>query len=379
MIRFSASKAALLTKCKYPFRQDVEGGVHGGGMARASEDARCGSALHRCAEWEINYGPGEGNPEKAAAEFGVESQIARLIRQWGHMRAWITKARNTLSLVAEPKFALDIERQKARRLQATGDRDYTEAQADEIPMTIDLIGMRAGVVPFFRDWKTGWTADGYWPQIGVNALAFAYWLQEAHPAVWAEFQAVEGGILHATWEGVDDSRVRLFDRYDLAAIADDLRGDLAAIPSAAPSPGPHCLDLHCPAFRTCPATRESVAAVERLIPADKLVRQPGRTLSPRIESADDAAWAKQQLRVFYAYAEEVETAVSEFVGESEHSLTEGGVIKRTFRNVPRLSVPELIALARARGATDEEIASCTHMHRESAGIRIVKAKGDKAA
>lgn len=381
MIRFSASKASLLTKCKYPFRADVETGLHGGGATRASEEARCGSALHRAAEWEINYGPGEGNLVKAAAEFGVESQLARLIRQWGPMREWITRARNTLSLVAEPKFALALDRREGRRLQASADRDYSEAQPDEIPMTIDLIGMRQGVVPFFRDWKTGWTAEGYWPQIAVNALAFAYWLQAAHPDVWAEHQAVEGGILHVTGEGVDDSRIRVFDRYDLAAIADDLRGDLAAVPSAAPTPGPHCLDLHCPAFRMCPATSESVAAVEQLVPADKLVRQPGRTLSPRIESADHAAWCKQQLRVFYAYAEEVERAVDAFVGDVEHPLTEGGVLKRTFRNVARQSVAELIALCKAHGATEEEIAGCTHMSRESAGIRVVKgaSKGEKAA
>jgi PD-(D/E)XK nuclease superfamily len=368
MTRFSASKASLLTKCKYPFRTDLET-IHGTGTARKSEDARAGSALHRAAELYIVQA--KDALDHALAEFGVAHLLPRLARQWGSMRAWIDVHPN---LVAEAKFALDLPQEAARRLSAEGTRDYHQAGEGEIPMTLDILGFHPDGLPFLRDWKTGYSAEGYWPQIGVNALAVAYWLKAAHPDVWNQYQAVEGGILHVTGEGVDDSRVRLFDRYELAAIADDLRADLAAVPGAAPTPGPHCLDLHCPAFQLCPATHESVAAVEHLLPEESLVRRPGLALSPRIESADHAAWCKQQLRVFSQYAEEVSEAIDAFVGDQEHVLADGSILKRTFRNVSRLSVGELVALARAKGASDAEIASCTRLSRESAGIRVVKAK-----
>ena len=111
-----------------------------------------------------------------------------------------------------------------------------------------------------------------------------------------------------------------------------------------------------------------------LIPAESLVH-PNHRLSLTIESADHAAWCKQTLRTIYAYAEEVETAIAAWVGETEHPLEGGGeVIKKTYRNVTRTSLPELTALARTLGATDEQIAACTHLSKESGGIRIVKQK-----
>jgi len=370
MIRFSASKAPLLTKCKYPFRPDVDVANGNGGTGKVSDDAQCGRALHRMAECHIN-GP-ERKLEEAAREFGVEHHLPRLARSWIGMRQWIDT--REIAPIAEVKFALDVHGRRARRLTAPGERDYSEAGEHETPMTIDVVTFDGDAMPSFRDWKTGYTAEGYWPQIAVNALAVAYWVRAEHPELWDHYQAVEGGLLHVTGEGVNEDRVRVFDRYELTAIAQDLAGDLAAVPASAPTPGPHCLDLHCPAFRVCPATVASVAAVAQLVPAHKLVRHEGYTLSPRIHSADHAAWEKHQLRTFYSYADTVEQAVADFVGETEHELEDGSVLKKTYREVPRLSTADLIALARGKGANDEEIAACTRMNRESAGIRVVRPK-----
>jgi hypothetical protein len=370
---FSASRASLLSKCKYSFRADVRAQIDALPERPPSQEAQCGRTLHRAAEWRINLGHTD-KLLKAAMQFGVVAEVPRLALQWVHMERWIRDMAMECSWEAEVKFALDIGRRVAHRLYALGERDYSEALPGEIPMTLDVLSSTTDHndrPPRFYDWKTGRHGDGYSGQMGLNALAVADWLADTRPDYWQKWQRVEGGVLHVTPEGIDSSRVRVFDKFDLTAIATDLARDLEGIEESQPAPGDHCREMFCKAFSVCPATEASVNAVALLVPADSLVRRDGYTLSPTIRSADEAAWAQATLRTYDGFAEEVKEAIKLFVGEGEHPLTGGGVLKKTHKDMRRTSTADLIALARELGASDEQIANCTHVSRESAGIRVV--------
>lgn len=376
MPRFSASKSSLLAHCRYPFREGVEWRDW-----PITKDSGSGRALHRCSERRIEEAIPHGADlvGDAAAEFDVKGEIPRLLRIWAHMERWLVESGVDM-MRAEVKIAADLAARSAREIDLPGDRNYGELRPSEVPMSIDLILMRPDEIPRFRDWKTGHHATGYWPQIGTNAIGFAWWLEAKHPEVWARFKAVEGGILHATEEGVDASRVRPFDRFDLAAMADDLAMALDEARVASPKPGDHCTELRCGAFGLCPETLHAVDRIKDLVPAnDNIVPATSFQLSTEILGADHAAWAMQQLRTFKAYARQVEDAIERFVGDQEHGLTTGDLLRKTFREMARVSTAELIALARSKGATDEEIAGCTHMNRESNGIRVVRRPGHRAA
>lgn len=354
-MRFSASRAALLQKCRYAFREV-------GTMSKwpDSEEARFGRALHRCAEWWIGGQPPD--VVMAAREFDCEDEVPEMLRVWHHMLAWLEANVSSYPASAELKIVVDLEQRTARRITEGGVRDYgTITSPFQFGMTLDIyqpLSAKGG--PAVWDWKTGHTAEGYWPQIGLNALgvAWLYGLDE-----------VQGGILHATPDGVDDSRVRRFDRLDLAAIADDFYRLLAEVPEAAPNPGDHCTDMRCGEFHACPETAKVIDKMNELVPSNE---NGSRKLSLDIQDADHAVYVLHRLRAFFAFAEQIKATVDRFVGDKVLPVEGGGFLKKTYRTVTRTNVVALMALARAKGATDEEIESCTQKHRESAGIRVVK-------
>lgn len=355
-MRFTGSRARLLAACKYSFRDDVSHREW-----PATDEQGFGNALHEAADRHIKQEPVALS--FLAGKWRVpERDFERLERVWGHMKAWLAEGEGQgVPWMTEIKLALDLVNRRARILFEMGPRDYSGCLPGEVPMTLDILYPVEGGRPVVWDWKTGHKADGYWPQIGLQVLAAAWLFGE---------DSVQGGILHATENGVDASRVRVFDALDIAAIADDLASDLAAVADSSPRAGEHCTELRCGAFGLCPETLAAVEGVVALVPAERLSSGPHK-LSLAFDSADHAAWALQQIRVYDSYADQVKKAVRYFVGQAEHPVV-GGVLKETFRNVPRLSVPDLVALARSKGANDAEIAGCSRMNTESAGVRVVK-------
>lgn len=350
-MKLTGSKLPLLAKCKYAFREDVEWQPW-----PSSPEAQFGRALHRIAEWYVNGKPPD--VVEAAREFDIEDDVPRLAAVWLHMLTWLEQHDGMRG--AEIKLALHVKHQTGRRLDDPGERNYVSALDDEIPMTLDLVMFANRGQLYVYDWKTGHSADGYWPQLAVAALAVAF---------WKKAETVTAGILHATEDGVDDSRVRTFDRLDLAALCDDIMADQAAIEGSAPSPGPHCREMRCGAFATCPAILASVDEIRDLVPADKLVRKNALVL-PILEANQGARYL-EKARTAIALGELVKKAVEKFVGDDEWEVDDG-VLKRTFRNVTRIDVSRLMTLAREKGATSDEIAACAYTHKESAGLRIVK-------
>lgn len=352
---FSPSKGALLFKCAYPFQEGIEWKEW-----PSSDEQLIGKALHRLAEWQVNDTGPMWPVIGALDEFGLDHIASvQIDAVWGHMQRWIRA--NPRFDRAEVKLAVNLEKRTARELTEDGDRNYSGCEPGELPMTLDLLDM-ACAMPTFWDWKTGHTAEGYWGQIGYYALGMAW---------WTGADLVQGGLLHATSEGIDASRTRVFDRYDVAAIADDLLARLAEVPNSRPNPGLHCAELRCGAFHVCPETAKTVQRVAELAPAN----DNARALSLEITSADQAAWTLEQLKVYEALAKRVKGAVEAFVGEAKHPLGNGRILEKTYRNVNRLSSDALMSLARAKGATSEEIAACQKPHRESAGIRVRRSHG----
>jgi len=356
-VKFSASKAALLAKCRYPFREAEEMDRWGD-----SEDSRFGRALHKCGEvWVKTH----TYPDVVliAREYDVEDQLPRMLRVWKHMLAWLETFVGNDAAFAELKMAVDLEKRRAWAVTTAGVRDYGDLKAPfQFGMTLDLLmpggsALVGADMPLILDWKTGHTSEGYWGQIGLNALAVAWCFGVSQ---------VRGGLLHATEDGVSH-HVRTFKPLEIEAIASDTYDLLDEVGNAAPNPGPHCTELRCGAFGRCPETQGVLTKMDSLLPAN----ENGRSLTFTPNDAEEAAYVLHRLKTYEALAKQLKAGVAHFVDGKEWRV-EGGILKETYRNVNRTSVSDLIALARAKGATDEEIASCSYSNRESAGIRILK-------
>ena len=254
-MKFSGSKSALLSKCRYSFRDDVTWKE----WPKTPEQA-LGNALHDASDTAVKLRlldmpvKDEVLLDNVAKTHHVEDR-EKLNRYWAHMRkyldgfTWNTEARSS-----EVKLAVDLGKQSARELHESGLRDYSGALEHEVPLTLDLVGFRNGKRPILLDWKTGQHVHGYWPQIATQAVAVAWRLKTDCADIWDRYQSIEAGILHVTEAGVEEI-TRVFTSDDLDAIADDLSLWIFEIPDSVPTPGEHCTEMRCGAFMTCPATK----------------------------------------------------------------------------------------------------------------------------
>lgn len=155
----------------------------------------------------------------------------------------------------EVPIAWDYVTDRARVLpDGGGHRDYSDVKPTEFVGTCDFVG-RVGEVAIDGDWKTGFRYLGPPKQsrqlrFGALATARLAGLDEAR-VFYARLR--EDGSVFFSWAS--------FDAFELAAIAEEMRG-LAeiladAVTAADPSDpldfheGEHC--DYCPAFNSCPA------------------------------------------------------------------------------------------------------------------------------
>ena len=122
--------------------------------------------------------------------------------------------------------------------------------------------------------------------------------------------APDAAVVWVTPEGVrvDREQVTAFAR---ARLVHRLRELLDALPSAQPTPGLHCSELHCPARPACPATQAvlTVAAA----PTDVRRRLP---LVGPVESHEDAHALLVALPLIEAWAKERAAAAKLFADTS---------------------------------------------------------------
>jgi hypothetical protein len=333
-MRVTASKTGLLEHCQHFARPEAEW------SDTTSAAADRGTRFHREIAEYVSTGQ---------VPLAVDEDIAPL---FASAVAWVD-AFGREKLASEVAFAWSATTDTAERIPAV-ERDY-QAGAGRLCGTADIVAVsRFTKAGYVGDWKTG---DG--SQSGPQLRALALMLARAEGLDMVTVEALEvdaSGVRHVCTETLD--------AFALAAVAGELAEGLAAIPTAEPRPGPHCGDLYCPARATCPAVRERLADI---IPAAALVRhQWGLTIS----GPDHAAWLYNQAKAVEAAAKLVKDAVRAFLPEGGVTLEDGSVLAEGSRTMNRFDKDRAISLARALGATDEQIEGCTRSVVESSGLRV---------
>lgn len=244
----------------------------------------------------------------------------------------LDKLARDLRLASEVTLVYRPADNSARILGYSLDRDYRGVEDDEVPMTLDLVGVnkerRRGTV---KDYKSGWqpvtAARENWQILGgALALARIYDLDE-----------VEGELIFVR-PGQDPHRdSATFKSLDLLAATIELREAHARAQRdreayargehVEPSEGPHC--TYCPCAWACPA---KVGLIRAALGGDlrsSVVPAEAARLRPRIREAIKLLKAADAQIVARAIAEPIhvetnadgtETVLGEVVGEGNEKL-----------------------------------------------------------
>ena len=153
-------------------------------------------------------------------------------------------------------------------------------------------------------------------------------------------------------------------------VGDRIRADVERIAGAVPVPGEHCTGRYCKAVSVCPATNE---AMTQLVPDTALVRKDWR-YGPVIESPDHLAHMLTMRPLIRKACDQVDAAIEAYVAAGPVRTSDGREIKKAFRTMPRMNQQALIDLARAKGATEDEVNACIRSNVEGNGVRISGAK-----
>lgn len=233
----TASKAALLAHCAYPFRDGVKW------TETRGEAAIKGDNFHQAVASLVD----ETIPKPAVK--GTKWLLDRL----KHAQDWIDR-NYVRGWRAEEAYAYDPETGTSTMLGHNIGRAYEQhgRKPGELAGSSDIAWIN-GTRVFGADWKTGrFVSDHVWFQMGWLSL-----FQARHYGV-TEATTI---VLHVTESGVNELR-RDFGRDDLRRIEDDLRAQLRAVPDAWPTAGDHCDACFCPVRPDC-----EVYAIRRKVPA----------------------------------------------------------------------------------------------------------------
>ena len=323
MIRFTASRRALLSACAAWARPDAVWTDSG------SDAATAGSEMHDAIESVIANPSGQTRTHSAAAVRKAAHAVDALAGLLAMATARHTEVAYEYSLRSDSATVLGHGREAydgAERDSLCGTADLVLDFADGIPMVID-----------YKSWAPGQDVDAR-AQLRTLALFAARAMGR---------DTVRTATLLVGEDGARLVEGDTLDAFELDAEAYDLRADLARIPNAEPVPGPHCAARYCPAIATCEATRE---AMTHTLPASMLVRQ--HRLSPVIADAEHAAWTYAALRMVEAATDEIAKALKAYA--DEHGgivLSDGSVYggHETTRETLDLSVPGAVEAVRAAG------------------------------
>lgn len=340
-MRVTGSKSNLLAECQWFARPEAEW------VYTSSPAAERGTAFHSLIAGYITTGTvPTAMTEDLAALFAAAK---RWVDDYGRSR-----------LRAEVKFAWEPKTDTAWELTGA-ERDYAEARGG-FAATGDLLSIsKPARTGYLADWKTG-DGTGATPQLRALALMLA----RAH-----DLDTVTVEALEVTAAGVVSVCRETLDAFALATVAGELAEYIAAIPTAEPTPGPHCSEMCCPARTTCPVTK---AATAELVPVAGLARH---TMTTAITGPDHAAWMLDRIRLVEGACKAIKEAIKEACPPGGWTLEDGSVLREGTRDVPRFDKQRALDLARAKGATEEEIAACTYVFTESSGLRLSKPAKEK--
>jgi hypothetical protein len=345
MSDFTISNAVVIPGCKYPYRAEVTMPPE----ATEDDDREFGKAMHEAAAALIN----EGKEPDA-------DMLAELGTAWLSARAWIL-ANWKDSWVGEPAYAWLPVDDTARFLGVNIGRAY--AIFGKLPHekggTLDVRSIE-GETGYVYEFGTGHDIGHKYDQLRLQCAVFAL----AH-----NLTRVVGQLVRFAEDGAYPLPPVEFDEFALAAIRGEFAEYLSQVEGSEPTPGEHC--TRCSLAPVCPA---GTAIVQALIPVEALVK-PGWGLT--IANADHAAWLLNHLRLVGASVEAVKEAVKAYVPKGGLVLSDGSLLYEATRNISRKNHAKVEALARALGATDEQIESCSAVVQESAGLKVRKPTATK--
>lgn len=226
-MRASASKAALLAKCAYAFREGTPW------LEDRGRAAINGDRFHRAIASYITTGV-------RPVETG--RTLKWLEERLDHAIEWCTQNVPAGARV-EVAYAYDPQTGVGRILGYDIGREYEKhgKLPHELAGSADIAWMSGDYV-VISDWKTGRAiTDAVWPQMEwlcvMAARAMGAWGATAQ-------------VLHATDYGIVMTQ-RTYDDVALWRIAEQLRIDVDAIEDAWPAAGDHCDTCYCPARAGC--------------------------------------------------------------------------------------------------------------------------------
>lgn len=341
-MRLTASKAALVAHCLYPFRDDASQDPY-----RSSEAAERGTRFHSAiAEFIVTGSLG-------SYEADIADEMTQAVA-WLHAKKWSREM-----LLVERAYGWSPHTDETVRYDVTN-RGYPRDGL--VHGTADLVVAHdEGTVFEVYDWKTG-DGSGAGPQLRLLGLMVARFFGVDEITVAA---------LEVKSSGVTEVCRETLDAFALAALAGELSEQLDAVPTAEPTPGSHCGELYCPTRLSCPLGNAATAELVDVIPATALIKAAPYRLSDPIRTPEHAAWALDVLRLVSAKVEAIKDDIKAKVPAEGWQLEDGRMIRETKVAVSYWDKDQLQSLARRFGATDQDLESCMRSFDRSNGLRVV--------
>lgn len=273
-------------------------------------------------------------------------------------------------LATEVAFAWSWRTGIARELGRNLDRQYVGIVDDEIPCTLDLVGVD-GQRGYVGDYKTG-HAKLPPPDRNGQLLLGALCARSVY-----RLSEVVVELIHIHSDGDHHTVRRTVDAWDLSVFAAELSAAMAAVErgrieyaagrALAAHEGPHC--EHCGAYKNCPAK----VALVRSIPAELVRLETPGTITVR--SAAEIWMALERI------TEVVSRAKEEICGMAAHEpidLPDGrviGMLHTERRKLDGRIAAEVLEERYGREAVEETIELTCSM--EALQRAVVKRKGPK--
>jgi hypothetical protein len=362
-MRVTSSSLPLLAACQWWARPDVQGRA-----LVPTPEMIAGTAVHAAIETVLRDAALQVEPELD----DLDEDVARMVDTW--LTWWDgggeADLRGSLAgeWLPEVAYAYDSSRDTARSLGSVRGRAYPETSATEIAGTIDAVlideARRAAVVV---DWKTGDDRAKLTADAAENRQLRGYALMTSRAL---DLDEVTVAIVRIRTDGTVQVTRQTYDSLELAAVADELRAQLAAVPTAHPQPGLHC--RRCRAVAECPAT---AAAADELVP-----RNPPPEPVPLVVNADNAGALLVRLRAVQAACDQVEAALKTFADANGGVQVNDKTWKKvtTERSSIRLDGPEAaVALEALHTAGVGDAVEHKTTTSKAAIERVLKAAGHK--
>jgi hypothetical protein len=239
-----------------------------------------------------------------------------------------------LDLRAEVAFAYDLETRTARELVDPPGERNPRWYAD------DALRAKHGIRESEVCGRVDLVCRG-WDELGAFVEVLDWKFHFGPHFLSAEEQLKVCGLAVGRAYNIDRVRVRAMHVWDegrptpeelpemgeveLDTVANWLEDLALDFVGAEAHDGPHCTKRHCPAAVVCPKTTAAVNDSEDLVPADRLARGGGRSLTRPIKTVEDAAWTLTALELVKLALAAKLGELNAFVDQIGGLPVEGGV------------------------------------------------------